>query len=267
MDLQWRKYSEQLRKNSANVFDVCTSHFDQRFENMEKKNKINKHLAGLQHQDRQPRPATEAELKSDKESRKRTEGAAADGVKNGDTSFARVNDGPTSLTSVGNIAEPPAPKKCLGGALVNKGAEASKPHFPPVEVRMLSSAAGRLLHVGTASTTLRTIFPLLPPSWSLCKTEKIGKYSSATNCRLNFNQLAPPSLRNVKETKLMQTLVFDPGPSLSSVRGCPFLGGRRALLTGSSFGMLRWCLELEHVLLSGGLYCISQSPGSSEVTS
>ena len=67
-------------------------------------------LAGLQHQVQQLRLATEADAKTVKKTRKRTEGAAAYGVKNENNSSARLDDGPTSLTSFGNIAEPPAPE-------------------------------------------------------------------------------------------------------------------------------------------------------------
>ena len=76
--------------------------------------------------------------------------------------------------------------------MVNDGAEAPKPHFPLEELWMISSAAGGLLPAGIASTTLRIIFSLPPLSWGLCKAQKIGKYSSATNCRMNFSH-APPS--------------------------------------------------------------------------
>ena len=74
----------------------------------------------------------EADVITDMKTRKRTEGpSAADRVKNGDSSPARVDDGPTSLTSFGIMAEPPAPEKCIGDALVNKGAEAPKLIFHP----------------------------------------------------------------------------------------------------------------------------------------
>ena len=79
-------------------------------------------LAGLQYGTQQPRLATEADVKTDKETRKRTEDAAEDGAKNGDSCSGRDDDGPTSLTSFGMIAEPllKAPEKCIGDALVNK---------------------------------------------------------------------------------------------------------------------------------------------------
>ena len=61
-------------------------------------------------------------------------------MKNEDSSSARVDDGPMYLTSFGMIAKPllKAPEERIGGALVNRGAEAPKPHLPPVEVRMLN---------------------------------------------------------------------------------------------------------------------------------
>ena len=124
-------------------FDIPDKQFNKL---MEKMRSTNQHLAGLEHEAWQPR--------LDKKTRKRNEGAAAvDRAKhNGDSSSARkVDDGPTSLTSFGEIAEPPvAPKKRIGDSLVNKGAEVPKPHLPPVEVRMLSSAADGLLPAGTA---------------------------------------------------------------------------------------------------------------------
>ena len=105
-------------------------------------------LAGLQHQAQQPRLTPEAEdVKIDTKTRKRTKGAAADDEKHGDISSARAENDPTSLINLGNIAEPPAPEKGIGEALVNEGAEAPKPYIPPVEVRMPSPAASS--HVPT----------------------------------------------------------------------------------------------------------------------
>ena len=99
-------------------------------------------------------------------------------------------DGPTSSISLGKIAEPPALSICRNDALVIKGAEMPKPRLSPVEVRMLSSATGGLLPAGTTSTTMKTIFPLPPLSWSLRETKEMKKYTSATNYRFNLNQLA-----------------------------------------------------------------------------
>ena len=94
-------------------------------------------------------------------SRKRTEGAAADRVKDGDSSSVRVDSGPTCLTSFGMIAKPllKTAEKRISDALVTNGAEAPKPHLPSVEVRMLSSATGGFITTGTTSTMMRSIFP------------------------------------------------------------------------------------------------------------
>ena len=124
----------------------------------------NQRLAGLEHEARRSRLATKADVEPDTKTRKCTEGAsAADRVKNGDSSYARVDDDPTSLTIFGMMAEPPAPEKSIGDALINNGAEVPKSHLLPIKVRMLSSAAGGLLPAGTASTAMRTIFSP-PPS-------------------------------------------------------------------------------------------------------
>ena len=68
---------------------------------------------------------------------------------NGDSSSARVDDDPTSLTSFIVIAEPPAPEKSIGDALVDKGAEAPKSCLSTIEMRT-PTAAGDLLPAGTA---------------------------------------------------------------------------------------------------------------------
>ena len=140
--------------------NISDKHFD---ELAEKIMVINQRLAGLKHEARQPRLATEADVEADKKICKRTEGAAgADRAKynKNNPSAKRSDDGLTSLTSFSKKIEPPlAPKKCIGAALVNKGAEAPKLHLPPVEVRMLPSAAGGLLPASIASTAMRTIYP------------------------------------------------------------------------------------------------------------
>ena len=128
--------------------DRTRSHFDRHDKKLEDLTGMmratNQRLADLQHQAQQPRLATEADVDPDTKTRNRTEGAAVDQAKHGNSSSARVDDGPTSLTNFGMIDKPLllAPEKCIGGTLVNQGAQASKPHFPPVEVCMLSSAAG-----------------------------------------------------------------------------------------------------------------------------
>ena len=56
----------------------------------------NQRLAGLQHGAQQLRLVTEAHVEPDTKTRKSTEGVAADRAKHGDSSSARINDGPTS---------------------------------------------------------------------------------------------------------------------------------------------------------------------------
>ena len=75
------------------------------------------------------------------------------------TEITWVDDEPTSLTSFGNIAEPLAPEKGIGDALVNEDAEAPKPYLSPVKVHMLTSTSGDLQHADSACTILRTISP------------------------------------------------------------------------------------------------------------
>ena len=172
-----RIFFEELEKS----FHEWTNQFDLRLENIKEKDK-NHRLAGLEHEAGQSRLATEADVETDKKTRKCTEGTgAADRAKhNGDSSSARrVDHGPTSLTSSDQIAELPlAPEKCIGDAFVNKCAEVPKPHLPPVEVRVLSSAAGGL-PAGITSTTMRTIFPL--PLFLGASVKRPIKKDSRTN--------------------------------------------------------------------------------------
>ena len=97
-----------------------------------------------------------------------------------------------------------SPEKCIGDALVNKGVEAPKPHFPTVEVRMPSPATGDLILASTASTMMRDIFYPPPLSWSL------GEEAKKRIGRTNVNQFTPPFWRKAVEKKSTQTLVFDP---------------------------------------------------------
>ena len=93
----------------------------------------------------------------DTKTRKRTNDAVADQVKNGDGSSARkVDSGPTSSIILGTKAEPPA-LPLRDDALVDKGATAPKLCVSPVEMRT-PTAADSLLLSGTASTATRTIF-------------------------------------------------------------------------------------------------------------
>ena len=94
-----------------------TSHFDLE--------RLKTHrLAGLEHEDRQPRLAMEADVKPDTKTRKRTENAAADRAKQGDkSSSARVDHDPMCLTSFGDDSTEPPALPCRKDALVDKGAD------------------------------------------------------------------------------------------------------------------------------------------------
>ena len=141
------------------------------------------------------------------------EGAAADDEKYGDLASVRVDDDPMRLTSFGNqefTELSPASEKGIGDALVNEGAEVPKPYLSPVEVRILTSAAGDSLPAGSALTTLRTIFSPQPLPWSFCENTQKRNNSGMITRRKNSSQLAPFCWRNVIETKLRQNLVFDP---------------------------------------------------------
>ena len=89
----------------------------------------NQRLADLEHEARQPRLATEADVEPDTETRKRMEDAAADRAKHGDkSSSTRVDHNPIRLISFGDdTTEPPVPERSIRDALVDEGAEAPKP--------------------------------------------------------------------------------------------------------------------------------------------
>ena len=171
----------------------------------------------------------EADVKPDTKTHKRMEDAAADRVKHGDSSSAkkRVDAGPTSLTSFGMIAEPPA-LPCWDGALVDKNAEAPKPCLLPVEMRTPPGAAG-LLPTGTASTAMRTIFSRPLPSWTL------GEETQGRTSPTGRNQLASPCWRRIIQTESRKTMMLDPGGSTGRIHACQFLGGWRALLCGEVY--------------------------------
>ena len=87
---------------------------DNQFGELTEKMRVPNPRFSGEHEARQPSLTTEADVETDyTKTRKRTKGAsAADRVKNGDCSSARVDYGPTSLTSFGMKAEPPlAPEK------------------------------------------------------------------------------------------------------------------------------------------------------------
>ena len=136
---------------------------------------------------------------------------------------------PTSSISFGKTAKPQVIPLCRDYSLVCKGAKAPKPHFPPMEVRMLASAARGLLPAGIASIIMRAIIPPPPLSWRLCET-KTGKHSSTTTAIQTRATYSSYWHRKVKETKSKQTLVFDPGGCSGRLRCCPFLSERLALL-------------------------------------
>ena len=98
---------------------------------------------------------------------------------------------------------------------------------------MLSSTVGGLLLAGTASTTMRTIFPPPPLSWGLGKKTKKRDSSTPTD-QTNIDHRASPFHRKMTKIKLSQTLVFNPGGYSSRLHDCPFMVGRRALLGGGS---------------------------------
>ena len=75
---------------------------------------------------------------------------------------------------------------------------------------MLSSTAGGLLHVNIVFITIRAIYQEI-------------YYDDSSLWH-----------RNVKETILRQTLVFDPGGCSGRLHGCLFLGERRAFFRGGT---------------------------------
>ena len=97
------------------LYRMFKEYLDRRDKNLNRVSELtgilkatNQRLANLQHRAQQPRLAMKADLKSDMKTRKRTEGAAAtDRAKHGECYSTRVDNGPTSLTSFGKIAEPP----------------------------------------------------------------------------------------------------------------------------------------------------------------
>ena len=143
------KYFDELEKNLDRISDIT---------NMLLRATAQR-LAGAEHDARQSCLATESDVKPDTKTCKRAEDAESDQAKNGDSCSAKTVDaGRTNSTSFGMTVEPPAlPRR--DDVLVDKGAEAPKPHLPPVEVRMLPSAAGGLLPAGTALTAMSTTFP------------------------------------------------------------------------------------------------------------
>ena len=150
-------------------FDRVDKNLDKKLDElMERTRETTQRFAGFEHDARQPRLAMEADVKPD---RKRTEDAAADRAKHGNSSSVkRVDAGPTSLISFGMIAKPLAlPRR--DDVLVGKGTEAPEPCLSPVEIRT-PPATGGLLPAGTASTAMKMIFYRPLPSWTLGEDTK-----------------------------------------------------------------------------------------------
>ena len=72
MEERYQVCAEELDK----CFNTKTSHFDERFEDMEEENKNTQRAAGLQRQAQQPRLAVKADVKPYTKTRERMEGAA-----------------------------------------------------------------------------------------------------------------------------------------------------------------------------------------------
>ena len=101
-----------------------------------------------------------------------------------------------------------------------------------------ANSAGGLLLAGTTSTARRITFDQL--SLWLCPTEDINlrtsiQYASYYSIFSRINNQQAPFWPRVIETKSGQNLVFDPGGFTGRLRACPFLGMRRALLSGEIF--------------------------------
>ena len=100
----------------------------------------------------------EVDVKSDKKSRERMDGAAtAVPVKHGEICSAQaVQDGPKSSTTFVVKSEPPA-LPCRDNVSVYNGAAAPKSCLSPLGMRSPTVVSG-LLPTGKASTTTRSIF-------------------------------------------------------------------------------------------------------------
>ena len=120
-------------------------------------------------------------------------------------------------------------------------------------MRTSTSAVGGLMSAGTASTTRRTIFPLLPLSWSLRETMKTEKYSSKTTEIRTYIMYSSYWHGKAIETELRRTLVFDPSGCSGRLHACPFLGGRYALPRGGFIWNAEMVSEAGSFLLDGGL--------------
>ena len=134
------------------------SHFDQLDELMVETRETTRRLAGLEQEARQPYLATEADVPSDKKTRKRMEDVAAERVTSRDNSSPQVDTGPIYLTSLGDDSTGPPALSCTrDNTLADNGAAAPKPCLSPAEMRT-RTATGGLLPASTASTAAKTTF-------------------------------------------------------------------------------------------------------------
>ena len=126
----------------------------------------------LEQDSRQPRFAMEADVPADKKTRERTEGTAtAVQAMHGDSFSAnRAEAGPTSSTSFGVKAEPPA-LPCRDDVLVENAAAVPKLCISPLE-RRKPTAAGGLLSTNITSAATRTTIHLIPLRF--CLIEEIS---------------------------------------------------------------------------------------------
>ena len=186
---------------------------------------IDQRLASLKQDAQQPRLAMETDIKADKKTRKRTEGAAtAVQTKHGDSCSAKtVQVGAKRLTSFDVKAEPLA-LPCSDDVLVENGAAAPKSCLSPLEMRTPTTAGGLPL-LGKTSTAKNTILHQLA-LWFCPTVEKNVRtsilYASYYSIFWWINNQQAPFWPRVIETKLGQKLVFDPGGSTGYAY--PFVG-------------------------------------------
>ena len=200
--------------------------------------RIGQRLASLEQDARQPRLTMEADAPADTKTRERMEGTAtAVQAKHEDSCSAkRVPAGPTSSTSFGVKAEPPA-LPCRDDVLVDNCAVVPKSCLSPLEMRT-PTAAGGLLPTSKTSTATMAIFYQLP-LW-FCPTNEINwrtsiQYASYYSSFWRTNNQQAPSWPRVIETESGQNLMFNPGGSTGRFITCPFLGTWRALIWGEVF--------------------------------
>ena len=163
-------------------------------------------LAGLEHDARQPRPATEADVQADTKICERMEGAAkAVQAMLGDSFSAnRSQAGPNTTATIFGVKAEPLAFPCRDDAVVENGATAPKSCFSPLGMRS-TTAAGGLLPAGKVSTTTRITF--YQPHLRFCQTEETSSEGTSTQyalyCSSSFwwNQLPVPSWQRVIQTK------------------------------------------------------------------